>query len=114
MLRILGSRKQLCGGWTRRGMLRAGGLGRFGLGLSDFFQLLEAQAATDRSRPKSFGRAKSCILLYLYGAASQIELCDMKPDAPVEIRGELKPIRSALPGCDLCELLPNMARVMDR
>jgi hypothetical protein len=114
MLRILGSRKQLCGGWTRRDMLRAGGLGLFGLGLSDFFQLLEAQAVTDLSRPKSFGRAKSCILLYLYGAASQIELCDMKPDAPVEIRGELKPIRSALPGCDLCELLPNMAKVMDR
>src|SRR5919202_919746 len=38
----------------------------------------------------------------------------MKPDAPVEIRGELKPIRSRLPGLDVCELLPNLARVMDR
>src|SRR5437588_10944493 len=95
-------------------MLRAGGRGLFGLGLSDFFRLAEAQAASDRRRPRSFGRAKSCILLYLYGAPSQIELCDMKPSAPVEIRGELKPIRSSLPGLDVCELLPNMAKVMDR
>src|SRR5205085_4056615 len=42
------------------------------------------------------------------------ELCDMKPDAPVEIRGEFKPIRSSLPGADVCELLPHVARVMDR
>src|SRR5207248_7970787 len=63
---------------------------------------------------KSFGRAKSCILLHLYGSPSQIETFDMKPDAPAEIRGELKPIRSALPGADVCELLPNLARVMDR
>src|SRR5207237_3894986 len=42
------------------------------------------------------------------------EVCDMKPDAPVEVRGELKPIRSSLPGLHVCELLPNMARVMDR
>src|SRR5262249_34750165 len=50
----------------------------------------------------------------LYGAASQLEVCDMKPAAPVEIRGELKPIRSSLPGLDVCELLPHMAKVMDR
>src|SRR4029077_4420197 len=45
---------------------------------------------------------------------SQLELADMKPDAPVEVRGELRPIRSALRGCDVCELMPNVARVMDR
>lgn len=115
MLRILGSRKELCGGCTRREMLWAGGLGLFGLGLSDYLRLAELQAATrDRTVSKSFGRAKSCILLYLYGAASQLEWCDMKPNAPVEIRGELKPIRSSLPGLDVCELLPNLARIMDR
>src|SRR5262249_30234712 len=42
------------------------------------------------------------------------ETFDMKPDAPPEIRGELKPIRSQLPGCDVCELLPNAARIMDK
>jgi hypothetical protein len=115
MLRILGSSKKLCSGWTRREMLWAGGLGLFNLGLPAFFKLRELQAAESKQPlGKSFGKAKHCILLYLYGAPSQLELCDMKPNAPVEIRGELKPIRSSLPGLDVCELLPNMAKVMDR
>jgi hypothetical protein len=115
MLRILGSHKKLCHGVTRRDFLWAGGLSLFGLDASGFFRLAGSQAA-DSGKPRlpSFGRAKACILLYLYGAPSQLETFDMKPDAPVEIRGELKPIRSNLPGCDVCELLPNTARVMDR
>src|SRR4051812_22295579 len=113
MLRILGSPKRLCDGTTRREMLVAGGLSLFGLGLGDYFRLSAAQASP-AERPRSFGRAKACILLYLYGAPSQLETCDMKPAAPVEIRGELKPIRSSLPGLDVCELLPNLAKVMDR
>src|SRR5579871_6891804 len=105
MLRILGSPKRLCSGWTRREMLRAGGLSLLGAPLA---------AASPHRLPRSFGKAKACILLYLYGAPSQLETFDMKPAAPVEIRGELKPIRSRLPGLDVCELLPNAARVMDR
>src|SRR5437868_970271 len=116
MLRVLGSPKKLCDGLTRRDMLWAGGLGLLGLGLEGFFQLREAQAAAPAPARigSGFGRAKACILLYLYGSPSQLELCDMKPDAPLEIRGDLRPIRSNLPGCDVCELLPNVARVMDR
>src|SRR6516165_9648749 len=114
MLRILGSPKRLCDGWSRRDLLWAGGLGLFGLGLSDYLRLADAQAATQKNVAKSFGRAKSCILLYLYGSPSQLETFDMKPDAPVEIRGELKPIRSSLHGLDVCELLPHAARIMDR
>ncbi len=115
MLRILGSPKRLCSGWTRREMLWAGGLGLFGLGLVDYLRLADARAAHAGQRvAKSFGRAKSCILLYLYGSPSQLETFDMKPDAAVEIRGEFKPIRSRLPGLDVCELLPNAAKVMDR
>ena len=115
MLRILGSPKSLCSGWTRREMLRAGGLGLLGISLADYLRLTQTQAARPPDHlHRSFGRAKSCILLYLYGAPSQLETFDMKPDAPVEIRGELKPIRSRLPGLDVCELLPNAARVMDR
>jgi hypothetical protein len=115
MLRILGSPKQFCDGWTRREMLWAGGLGLFGLGLSDYFRLGELQATTTR-KPigKSFGRAKACILLFLYGSPSQLETVDPKPDSPVGIRGELKSIRSRLPGLDVCELLPNFAKVTDR
>jgi hypothetical protein len=115
MLSILGSAKSLCDGWTRREMLRAGGLSLLGISLADYLRLSQpvAQARGSQLRA-SFGRAKACILLYLYGAPSQLETFDMKPDAPVEIRGELKPIRSRLPGLDVCELLPNAARVMDR
>jgi hypothetical protein len=115
MLSILGSPQRLCDGWMRREMLRAGGLGLLGITLADYLRLSQTQAARPAGqRHRSFGRAKACILLYLYGAPSQIETFDMKPDAPVEIRGELKPIRSRLPGLDVCELLPNAARVMDR
>src|SRR5438874_998942 len=113
MLRVLGSPKHLCDGVTRRDLLCAGGLSLFGLGVSDYLRLAEVQA-TERPVAKSFGKAKSCILLYLYGAPSQLETFDMKPNAPAEIRGEFKPIRSTLPGCDVCELLPQTAKIMDK
>ncbi|MFN4260046.1 MAG: DUF1501 domain-containing protein [Gemmataceae bacterium] len=113
MLRILGSAKRLCTGWSRREFLWAGSLGLFNLGLPDFLRL-QAQASAERSAEPHFGKAKSCILLYLYGSPSQLETCDMKPDAPVEIRGEMKPIRSSLPGLDVCEYLPHLAGVMDK
>jgi hypothetical protein len=115
MLRILGSPKTFCDELTRREMLWAGGLGLFGLGLGDFLRLSDLQAAVAKKpAARSFGRAKACILLYLYGSPSQLETVDMKPGAPPEIRGELKPIRSRLPGLDVCELLPNFAQVTDR
>jgi hypothetical protein len=94
-------------------MLRAGGVGLLGVGLSDFFRLSEVQASPTRVEPH-FGKAKACILLYLYGSPSQLETFDMKPDAAPEIRGDFKPIRSSLPGLDVCELLPYTAKVMDR
>ena len=113
MLRILGSSKRLCTGLTRREMLRAGGLSLFGLGLADYFRLNELQASPKKLHA-SFGKAKACILLYLYGSPSQVETFDMKPAAPVEVRGEFKPIPSSLRGLSVCELLPNLAREMHR
>jgi hypothetical protein len=96
-------------------MLRAGGLGLFGLTLADYFKLLESNALAGSSSPdKNFGKAKSCILIHLYGGPSQLETVDPKPAAPEGIRGELRSIRSSLPGLDVCELLPNLAKVMDR
>ena len=114
MLRILGSPRTLCTGLTRRELLTAGGLSLFGLSLGHFLPTQPAQARPASPPGPSFGRAKKCILLYLYGSPSQLEVCDMKPDAPVEIRGEFRPIRSRLPGCNVCEHLPRMAQVMDR
>jgi hypothetical protein len=113
MLTVLGSPKKLCDGVTRREMLVVGGLGA--LSLSDYFRLRAASPpVADAPGSSTFGRAKACILLFLYGSPSQLELADQKPDAPVEIRGELGSIRSTLPGCDVCELLPKVSRVMDK
>ena len=105
MLRILGSKKKLCTGMSRREMLRVGGLGLAGLSLPDLLALQDASAA-DEARSQSFGKAKAVILLHLYGSPSQLEWADMKPNAPVEVRGELNGIPSNVPGLDVCELLP--------
>src|SRR5262249_20848531 len=59
-------------------------------------------------------KAKSVICLFLFGGWSQLETFDMKPDAPEDIRGPYKPIASALPGYPVCELLPRIARRLDR
>jgi hypothetical protein len=109
VLRVLGSPKRLCNGLTRREMLQAGGLGLLGLPLAR----LQASPAA-RKPERRFGQARACILLYLYGSPSQLETFDPKPGAPEEVRGELKSIRSRLPGADVGELLPHTARVMDR
>jgi len=114
MLRILGSPKNLCGGMTRRDWLRIGGLGLAGLTLPDVLKLQQAAAGEAKERDPGFGRAKAIILIHLYGSPSQLEWVDPKPDAPVEIRGEFGVIPSSLPGCYVCELFPNMAKVMDR
>jgi hypothetical protein len=116
MLSILGNSRQLCDGPTRREFLRAGGLGLAGLSLPELWRLRDAAAGETPAQPraKSFGRAKSIILLHLYGGPSQLETFDPKPDAPAEVRGELGSIESSLPGCRVCELLPLSAKVMDR
>ena len=57
----------------------------------------------------SFGRAKRCILVYLLGGPPQIDMWDLKPEAPAEIRGPFKPIASAVPGMQFCEHLPRLA-----
>ncbi|HSQ58009.1 MAG TPA: DUF1501 domain-containing protein, partial [Gemmata sp.] len=112
MLRVLGNRKTLCNGVTRRDLLTAGAA--LGLNLPAFLRSQATQPAQHLKHQddRHFGRAKSCILLFLYGSPSQLELADMKPGAPVEVRGELKGIKSTLPGCDVCELLPHTSRVM--
>ena len=113
MLRILGSPRRLCDGISRRDFLQVGALGTLGLSLDDAFRL-QSVAATTQPGERGFGRAKNVILLYLFGGPSQLDTLDMKPAAAAEARGPFKPIRSKLPGCDVCEHLPTMARMMDR
>src|SRR5436305_9998065 len=114
MLRILGSAKNLCGGMTRRDWLRVGGLGLAGLTLPDVLRLQQAAAGEGKEREPRFGKAKAIILIHLYGSPSQLEWVDCKPDAPVEVRGQFGVIPSSVPSLPVCELFPNMAKVMDR
>ena len=112
MLRVLSSPKRLCDGVTRRDLLQVGGLSFGGLGLSQL--LAQQSSASSDDVSGSFGRAKQCIILFLYGSPSQLETFDMKPEAPAEIRGTMQPIASSLPGLDVCEHLPEMSKIMDR
>ena len=118
MLRVLSHPRRLCDGVTRRDLLQVGGLGMLGLSLDSLLSHESARAA-NALRPQgelgtTFGKAKRCIVLFLYGSPSQLETFDMKPQAPVEIRGTMETIPSSLPGLDVCEYLPNMAQIMDR
>src|ERR1019366_7999496 len=112
MLRILGSNKRLCDGLTRRDLLQAGASGLLGLSLADLTK--PAAQATGSSRPRHHGRAKNVILLYLYGAMSQIDTLDPKPDAPAEIRGPFGSIASSIPGVRIGAPLPLLASRLDR
>ncbi len=94
---------------TRRDFLRVGGLSTFGLSLSGYLQAAQ-QAPANRRKD----RAKSVILVYLGGGLSHHDSFDMKPDAPEEIRGKYRPIASNVPGLQVGELLPRMARTMDK
>ena len=89
---------------NRREFLRAGALSLFGLGLP---QLLHARSATPRA---ASGRAKACILLFMWGGPAQQDTWDMKPDAPEEYRGEFRPIQTTVPGLQICEHLPRLAQ----
>jgi hypothetical protein len=113
MLRILGAPKRLCDGITRRDLLHAGAISLFGLNLAEWSPATGAPLPLS-PQPTTFGRARSCILIYLYGAPSQLETFDPKPDAPAEIKGELGSIDSSVPGLRLCEGLPRLSRVMDK
>jgi hypothetical protein len=115
MIRVLGGPKRLCDGVTRRELLQLGSLGLLGLSAKQMVGLPQAQAggAKPGGLP-GFGQAKSCILLFMYGSPSQLETFDPKPDAPVEIRGELGSIPSSVPGLSVCDRLPRLAQVMDK
>ncbi len=116
MLRVLGGPKRFCDGMTRRELLQVGSLGLAGLPLFPVGGSARAQTAPalPAARLPGFGQAKSCILLFMYGSPSQLETFDPKPDAPLEIRGELGCIPSSIEGLNICAGLPRLARVMDK
>jgi hypothetical protein len=105
MLTVLGPRHRYCDGLSRRSFLKVGALGAGGLTLPG---LLRAEAASGRRSHKSV------IMVYLTGGLAHQDTFDLKPNAPAEVRGEFKPIGTNVPGVQVCELLPRLARCMDR
>jgi hypothetical protein len=110
MLRVLGSHKVCCDGLTRRDFLRVGSLALGALGLAP----PPPARAGGREPLAGFGKARSVLLLFLYGGASQLETFDVKPDAPAEVRGRLGSVHSRVVGYRVGEGLERVARVIDR
>jgi hypothetical protein len=110
MLTLRATGARLCDGLTRRDVLHAGRLGLLGLSLPS----LVASSATAATTRRSEGRAKACILLFLMGGPPQHSTWDPKPDAPEAVRGEFKPIATAVPGLQVSELMPQLARHTDK
>lgn len=102
---------QRCAQVGRRDVLGAGSLALMGLTWPD---LLAARAWGEARRESSFGRAKSCILLFMWGGPAHQDTWDLKPSAPAEIRGEFQPIATRVPGIQICEHLPLLAARTDK
>ena len=106
---------KLCDGLSRREWLRVGGLSAFGLGLPQLLHgRCHAAMADGSPLANSFGKARSCIVLFMLGGPPQHETWDPKPDAPTEIRGELGTIPTATPGLQVGELMPLTAKLTNR
>jgi hypothetical protein len=106
MLSILGQPYRLCDRVSRRSFLQIGGLVLGGLSLPQLLRA-EAQAGISKSH-------KAVIMIFLSGGPPHQDMVDLKPDAPVEVRGEFKPIRTKVVGIDICEHLPRLAAMIDR
>jgi len=102
-----------CGGPerpTRREMIQIGGSAVLGLTLPQLLRAAESQPAQDALR----ATADACIVIFLNGGPSHLDMWDMKPNAPAEIRGEFKPIESTMPGVLVSEHLPRFSRQIHR
>ncbi|MFO0890553.1 MAG: DUF1501 domain-containing protein [Isosphaeraceae bacterium] len=92
--------------------MRVGAIGLGGLNLPRLLQAAETPGKPDGSSSRA--RARSVIILYLSGGPSQLDMWDLKPEAPVEVRGTFRPIDTRVPGIQICEHMPRMAKVADR
>src|SRR5262249_30583368 len=109
MLTILGCGTKTCDGVTRRDLMRVGALSLFGgMTLPRFLR------ASDKRSRRPLGKARSVIMFNLLGGPSHMDMFDLKPHAPAEIRGEFRPIATSVPGLQICEHLPSTARLMHK
>ncbi len=109
MLELFGRRdrkKSHCDGYSRRDFLKIGGMAAGGLSLGQLLGM-EARAGTGSTH-------KAVINIYLPGGPSHLDMFDLKPDAPSEIRGEFRPIGTNVPGIQICELFPRLAKMADK
>jgi hypothetical protein len=106
VLTIRGEKQRFCDGLSRREFLKIGGLALGGLSLTDLLAA-EAQAGIRSSH-------KAIIMVYLPGGPPHQDMFDLKLDAPSEIRGEFKPIATNVSGIQICELMPRLAKMMDK
>ena len=109
MLHIGNVKVPVCHGVTRRSFLQAGTTGLVGLSLPGTLAL-EANGAIDAKKSK----IRNCITIFLVGSPGHVDTWDMKPDAPPEVRGKFSPIETNVPGIQICEHFPLMARMMDK
>lgn len=106
MLTINGTKSRFCDGISRRNFIKIGALGLGGAALPQILQA-EAKAGIRKSH-------KAIIMIYLPGGPPHQDMFDIKTDAPPEIRGEFKPIKTKVPGIQICEHLPRLAAMMDK
>lgn len=107
---VTGSPSRFCDGLARRSFLKIGalGLGSTAIGGLSLPQLLRAEDAQGRSS------SKSIIMVYLPGGPPHQDMFDLKTEAPAEIRGEFQPIATKVPGIQICEHLPRLAKLADK
>ena len=96
-----------CDGWARRDFLKVGSLGATGLSLASYLRLAQAEEVAST-------KGKAAIFVNLGGGPSHIDTFDPKPNAPAEIRGQLKPIATNVPGIEVSELFPGLAACADK
>jgi hypothetical protein len=108
MLSILGQKSRFCDGVSRRGFLKIGGLS-FGAGGFTLADLMRAEAAAGKSHSH-----KAVINVFLGGGPPHQDMWEIKTDAPSEVRGEFKPIKTNVPGIEICEVFPRLASMMDK
>src|SRR5262249_45157803 len=109
MLHIGNVKVPVCSGLTRRSFLQVGAAGLVGLNLPDLLRM-EAAGAVDESKAE----VKNCIMLFLVGSPGHLDTWALKPNAPADIRGPFKPIKTNVPGIAISEHLPRMAKLADK
>jgi hypothetical protein len=108
MLTFWGDTQRYCDNISRRNFLSIGAFGA-GLTLADVLRARAAQDPTLKPSPQ-----KAAIMIYLPGGPSHMDMYDLKPDAPKEFKGEFNPIRTNVPGVQICEHMPMQARMWDK